>query len=164
KHRRNGLRHPCSPKTAGSSRLENSIFTRLEARGVMEIGGMLIVELASVLFSTGLSAAKEAYRKRTQIKLQKAGKLRDEARPDAGESDANTWPEHDGLEDVLVAVGMELAMKAQRQSLSSRPPGQGVFKGLSAGFAAHRSLMHGGISEIAANLESASQAIAEELV
>ncbi|CAM9500557.1 unnamed protein product, partial [Hapterophycus canaliculatus] len=70
----------------------------------------------------------------------------------------------DGVEDVGVAVAMELAMKASRKLFGWRPRRNEAFKGLSADFAAHRRETHLELSEMTANQQSASQAIAEELV
>ncbi|CAM9598880.1 unnamed protein product, partial [Hapterophycus canaliculatus] len=135
----------------------------------MEVGGIILIQLASVLFSTGLSAAKKAYQKRKWLRLQEKGRVRDEAGPDANESDVGCDASvhldgFDGLEEAGVAVGTELAMKAHRQFCSSRGRRNEAFQGLSAEFAAHRRQTLLGLSEIVANQQSASQAIAEELV
>ncbi|CAN0269907.1 unnamed protein product [Scytosiphon promiscuus] len=121
---------------------------------------MEVLELVSLLFFAGSKASKACRKWRSRSRRaesETAGDVNIEVNLDAGD-------ECESTECAIIAVGAELAMKAHSSWSKSRTRRNRGITGLSNEFAAHRREMRGDLMEMAATQQSASQAIAEELV
>eukprot|EP00903_Cladosiphon_okamuranus_P010116 g9580.t1 len=119
---------------------------------------MEVLPLASALFFAG-SAMRKAYcnSKRRGAESTNTGNTNVEVNVDMSDACEST-------EGAIIAVGAELAMKAHSSWIRSRMRRNRAIPGLSKEFAEHRSQVRCDLTGNATGQQSASQAIAEELV
>ncbi|CAM9191534.1 unnamed protein product [Ectocarpus fasciculatus] len=141
----------------------SEVATYNDARGVMA-EAYLCIQLASTLFLAGRWAANlySARRRRETVDGTNKPAAGDARAGDTSvEINVEVGLECDTVEGAIMAVGTELAMKAQRKFFGSRTLRKRAITGLSPEFATHRRQMQLGLSELATRQGRTSQALAE---